>query len=254
MFLLEQAKQGSEMRLASTATPKTARRSGLELVARSLALLPKTVVHPRRTAREFLSERTIYPSLIVVLGFAVLESLLSLISYLAGSYPPPPEVLKIWIEAWGEFAMLPFIRVPAESYRLAMAVFMVPLMLAIWMLMAGSARLLSILFGRVSFDGYLNLLGFSFFAFFIIAVFLDALVNGVFGGFELAALRGEYGPLLRSVFVAFPAVEYTVLFGLGGVYNAIVAREAEGYSIPKTAVVGFVTFLWPMVLVSLLLR
>lgn len=214
------------------------------------------VVHPRRTARELLSERTIYPSLIVVLGFAVLESLLSLISYLAGDYPPSPEVLRIWIETWGEFAMLPFIKVPAESYRLAMAVFMVPLMLAIWMLMAGSGRLLSVLFGRgrVSFDGYLNLFGFSIFAFLIAAVFLDALVNGVFGGFELAALRGEYGSLLRSVFVAFPAVEYTVLFGLGGVYNAIVAREGEGYSIPKSAVVGFVTFLWPMVLVSLLLR
>jgi hypothetical protein len=45
-----------------------------------------------------------------------------------------------------------------------------------------------------------------------------------------------------------------VLYGLGGLYNAIVAREGEGYSIPRTAIVGIVTFSWPMVLISLLLR
>lgn len=88
----------------STGTPK----SGPRLVTRSLAYLPKTVARPRRTAQELLAEETIHPSLIVVLGFALLESLLFLISYLAGDYPPPAGELRTWIEAWGEFAMLPF--------------------------------------------------------------------------------------------------------------------------------------------------
>jgi hypothetical protein len=152
--------------------------------------------------------------------------------------------------------MLPFLKVPAESYRLAMAIFTVPLMLAIWMLMAGSARLLSILSGRgrVSFDQYLNLFGFGFFAFMIVAAALDFLYSGVFGGFVLAALEKEYGPIVKSVVAAFPPVMYTTLYGLGGAYNAIAAREGKGYSIPSTLIVGCVTFSWPTLLVTLLLR
>ena len=241
----------------STAKPKTGRRSGTQLAARSsLALLPKMVAHPRRTARALLSEKSVYPSLVVVLGFATVEALLSLISYLTGGYPPPSAELRIWVQTWGEFAMLPFVKVSLESYRLAMALFTIPLMLAIWMLMAGSARLLSILFGRrrVSFDQYLNLFGFSFFAFMIAAAVFDATYSGVFNNLVLAALTMEYGEPVKAVVAAFPPVMYTVLYGLGGVYNAIVAREGEGYSLPMTVLVGLVTFAWPMVLVSLLLR
>ena len=242
--------------MMDVSTSRTGHRYGRRLVPRALAYLPKMVVRPRRTARELLAEETVRPSLLVVAGFAGLEALLSLRSYLVGEYPPPPGVLSIWVETWGEFAMLPFVDIPAGSYRLAQAVFMVPLMLAIWMLMAGSARLLSVLFGRgrVSFDGYLNLFGISFFAFLIPAVSLDTLVNGVFGSVELAALRMEYGPLVRDLFAYFSPVEYTVLLGLGGVYNAVVAGEGEGYRIPQAIVVGIVTFLWPMVLISTLLR
>lgn len=240
----------------NTTAPDAGHRHLQPLVPRSLAFLPKMVVRPRKTAGELLAEKTVYPSLVVVLGFAALESLLFLISHLAGGYPPPAGELSVWIDTWGEFAMLPFIKVPAESYRLAQAAFMVPLMLAIWMLMAGSGRLLSVLFGRgrVSFDGYLNLFGFSFFVFMILAAAFDALYSGFFGDFVLAALRGEYGQFSRRVVAAFPPMMYTVLYGLGGLYNALVAREGEGYSLPKTVIVGVVTFLWPMVLVSLLLR
>jgi hypothetical protein len=232
----------------NTVTSDTGHRPGRRLAPRSLALLPKMVFRPRKIARELLVEKTIHPSLIVVLGFALSESLLFLISYLAGDYPPPAGELRIWIETWGEFSMLPFIKVPAESYRLTMAIFIVPLMIAIWILMAGSARLLSIIFGggRISFDQYLNLFGFSFFAFMIVAAVLDFTFSSVFGNF-VSALRGEHGTFARSTAAAFPPAMYTVLYGLGGLYNAIVAREGEGYSIPKTAIVGIVTFSWPMV-------
>lgn len=239
----------------NTAAPGPGDRYARRSIPGALVLLPKMVARPRRTARELLAEETIRSSLTVVLGFAVVEALLSLISYLAGDYPPPPEVLRIWIETWGEFAMLPFIDVPAESYRFVQAVFMIPLMLAIWILMAGSARLLSLLFGggRVSFDGYLNLFGFSFFVFMIAAAAFDLTFSSVFRNF-VEALRGDYGMFAGSAVAAFPPAMYTVLYGLGGFYNAIVAHEGEGCSIPKAAIVGIVTFLWPMVLISLLLR
>ena len=110
----------------NTAAPGPGDRYARRSIPGALVQLPKMVARPRRTTRELLAEETIRPSLIVVLGFATAEALLSLISYLAGDYPPPSEELRVWIETWGEFAMLPFIDVPAESYRLVQAVFMTP--------------------------------------------------------------------------------------------------------------------------------
>ena len=50
------------------------------------------------------------------------------------------------------------VKVPTQHYRLAQAIFMTPLVVAIWIWMAGSARLLSIGFGgRVTYRQYLIL-------------------------------------------------------------------------------------------------
>jgi len=178
-----------------------------------------------------------------------------LISHLQGDYPPPPADLKTWIDAWGSFTMLPFINVPAESYRLTQAIFMIPLMFVIWMLMAGSARLLSILFGRkTSFDQYLNLVVFGFFPWMILSSVLDGLMSGVFGGFVLSALRMEHGPLVKNLITNYYPIMYSVLFGVGGVYIALAARRADGIKWWQAVLVGFATFIWPTLLGALLLR
>lgn len=161
----------------------------------------------------------------------------------------------MWIATWGEFAMLPFVKIPAENYRLAQAIFIIPLLLAIWLLMAGSARVLSVLWGgKVSFEQYLNVLGYSFFAFWIVGQVLDMSYSGILGRWMLPALRMEYGAGIQAFFANFPSVMWTVTLSLGGLYNGIVTYELERFSLWKVVVISLVTLAWPIVLISILLR
>ena len=222
---------------------------------KTVSKLWRIILYPRRTSRELLEQKTPTASLVIVLGFALVLALLFLLSHLAQDYPPPPEDLQTWVETWGEFAMLPFLKIPAERYRLAQALFVVPLVLAIWILMAGSARLLSVLFGgKVTFEQYLNLFGHSFFAFWILAQLLDFTYSTLLGNFVLPALRLAYGPVIRGLVAFFPAAMWTLALGCGGLYNGLAAREAEKFPWIKAAPIGLVTFLWPMVLISTLIR
>ena len=221
-------------------------------VIRNLIMI---ILHPRKTSQAIAQEKTIYPSLTVVLGFGLVYSILFLASHLAHDYPPPPDELKTWIDTWGEFAMLPFVNIPAESYRLAQAMFVLPLVLAVWMLMAGSARVLSVLFkGKVSFEQYLNVFGYSFFAFWIMGQLLDMGYSSLLGPWVLPGLRMAYGPGLQAFFANFPPVVWTMMLSFGGIYNGIVTYELERFSLWKVVLVGMVTLAWPIVLISILLR
>lgn len=213
------------------------------------------VLHPRSLSREIMQEKNIYSSLSVVLGFAIILSVLFVISHVKANYPPKQDELDIWIETWGEFAMLPFVKIPADNYRLAQGIFMIPMMIAIWILMAGSARILSILFdGAVSFEQYLNLFGFSFFIFWIIGSILDTIYSGILGDYVLNALKMEYGSIAKTFVTYFPQVMWVGILSLGGIYNAIVVHEAEQFSFIKSALTGMATFLWPIVLISTMIR
>jgi len=213
------------------------------------------VVSPRVAAQEIVEVENIHSSLCLVLGFGIVLSALFLISYLKADYPPAPEDLETWIEAWGEFSMLPFVKVPVEKYRLAQAIFIIPLVMAIWILMAGSARILSTLFrGKVSFEQYLNLYGYSFFVFWIIGSALDTVYSGILGGIVLKALRMEYGILARTIAIYFAPTMWVSVLSLGGIYNAIVTHESERYSLDKSVLVGMVTFAWPIISISYLIR
>lgn len=213
------------------------------------------VIHPRRTSQAIAQDRSIFPSLAVVLVFGLIYALLFLMSHLAHDYPPPAGELKVWIDTWGEFAMLPFVKIPAENYRLAQAIFIIPLVLAIWLLMAGSARVLSVVWGgKVSFEQYLNVLGYSFFAFWIVGQVLDMSYSGILWPWILPALRMEYGPGIQAFCANFPSVMWTVSLSLGGLYNGIVTYELERFSLWKVVVIGLVTLAWPIVLISILLR
>lgn len=227
----------------------------------TLLNLARVFVRPRSTCRAILRDETLRPGLAVVVGFGLVLSALFARSHLVGDYPPPPDELETWIEAWGEFAMLPVVKVPAEQYRLAQALFALPLVLAAWILMAGSARVASDLWGgRVSFVNYANLFGHTFFAFWLLATLLDALYSLALGDHLLRALRGAYGPLARALATYYPSVVWTGLLGLGAIYNGIAAFEAEGAvgrpaaSHLRAALIAVVTGFWPIALISLLVR
>ncbi len=225
-----------------------------------LGYLRGVVTHPRVTFEKLARQPSLRPAAVMVLGYGAYAGLMFSISYQSGDWPPPPAELKVWIEAWGEFSQLPFLKIRAEQYRLFLAIIMLPLVLAVWMLMAGTARLLGVLFGgRASFEQYLNLFAFSFFTFWLLASLLDASYNLVLGSRIVPALQGAYGPLASLLARYFPPMFYLILFGLAGVYNGIATHVAERlagvyYAPWKSALVGIFTFAWPIVLVSVLIR
>jgi hypothetical protein len=189
----------------------------------------------------------------LVLSYGIANSLGFLIS--AHDYPPPADVLAVWIRTWGEFTILPFLKIPPENYRTFLALIMIPLSLTIWMLMAGTAKLLSLLFkGKARYEQYLNLTGFGFFPFLWITAILDTIYSGFLRPSAIPALNLEYGGLVRGFFLWYPPLEYTILYGLGGVYNGIATQCTEHWAVWKSVVVGVLTFIWPMLLISTLLR
>jgi hypothetical protein len=195
------------------------------------------------------------PIAIFVITFGLLQSLMFLVSYLKKDYPPPPEVLAIWVEHWGEGVMLPFFNIPAESYRGFQSAIMLPFCLALWMLMGGTGRLLAKLFGgNQSYETYLRVTGFAFFTIWLIAAFLDFLYSGVFVDFVMNGLRGEYGSLVDGLLQALMPVVYTVLYGLAGINITLATREIEGFPCWKAAIVGVAAFAWPMALVASVVR
>ena len=151
--------------------------------------------------------------------------------------------------------MLPFLKVPPESYRLFLAVIFVPLAFAIWMLMAGTAKLLSLLMGgHASYEQYLVITAFSFFPFFILAAIIDTIFSGVIDGYVLQALTGQLGPFATAFWSSFPQFFYTFLYGLGGVWIGISTAGVESFKGWKVVPITLFTFGWPMLLMSVLAR
>lgn len=222
----------------------------------SVTLSPSRIfLHPYRAAQKLPAAVRVRPAALLVLASGLLMAITMLLSYLDHSYPAPPEVLKVYIDAWGEFPMLPFLKMPAESYRLFLAVIFVPLVFAIWMLMAGTAKLLSLLFGgKASYEQYLVITAFGFFPFWILAGVIDGIFSGVIDGYVLQALTGQLGPFATSFWTEFPKAFYIILYGLGGVWIAISTAGVESFKWWKVMPIALLTFTWPMILMSALVR
>jgi hypothetical protein len=221
----------------------------------TLNYLWKILKGPRQGFSELCTEGKVRYAGVLVLSYGIINSLGFLISALKHDYPPPPETLDVWIKTWGEFTMLPFLKIPPENYRLFQAIILIPLALSIWMLMAGTGKLLSLLFqGKASYENYLNLLGFGTFTFLWIAAILDMIYSGFLEPLVVPALNDEFGSLVKGFFLWYPPLEYMLLYGLAGVYNGIGTQMAERWAIWKSVVVGVLTFAWPTMLIAVLLR
>jgi len=229
---------------------------------KTIKRLWQIIIYPRRTAEELVADPTPRSAFWVVLGLGLLMTFSFGLSAWQHDYPPAPDVLQTWIEAYGEFGILPFLKIPPENYRLVVAVISLPLMLSLWALMAGWARLISILFkGKVSFDQYLNLFGFSFFVFWLLAFLLDTLFEiPPLGNYLLPSLRGAYGPIARGFYTYWFSIEWTLLVALGGVWNGIVCYFSESDAIGRAAsraqaiLTGLVTMAGPILAASFLIR
>lgn len=215
--------------------------------------LLRMLIRPVSTSRKIATRTGITTPALIVIGFAV---------YLAYGfatsqhlYPPPKPELEVWIKAWGEFTMLPVLPIAPEHYRTFLAIIMLPLMLIGWLLMSGSARLLSgLLGGKAPLRVWLNQVVFAFFPFWILAVLLDGVFSGVFGGYLVPALEGQYGQFWHDFVLYFPQFMYTVIYGIGWVYASIAASQTERFAIWKAVIIGWAVFLWPMAISALLFR
>jgi len=87
--------------------------------------------HPKQTGKELAADTRLKPVTTFEISFGLLQSLMFLISYLKQDYLPPPKVLDVWVEHWGEGVMLPFFNIPAESYRGFQAAILLPFCFAI---------------------------------------------------------------------------------------------------------------------------
>jgi hypothetical protein len=210
---------------------------------------------PWRSAHALPASVRVRPAALLVLGASLFLATGMFVSYLNRDYPPAPDVLKIWLDTWGEYLMLPFLKIPPESYRLFLAAIMVPLGFALWMLMAGTAKLLSLLLGgRASYEQYLVITAFSFFPFWILAGIMDSIFSGAIDGYVLQALTGQLGPFATVFWKNVPAFFYTFLYGLGGVWIGIGTAGVERFKWWKAVLIAAFSFGWPMLLMSVLIR
>ena len=209
---------------------------------KTLAYLSGTLLHPRRTARLVLAEESIRLALGVVMWFGILFGLALLWTQLTRTYPFPAEQVRVWNDAWNDFAIQPFIKVDPAAYRLAQAIFILPLVLAIWVLMAGTARLMAILFhGKRTFDEYLKSVWIQLFAVWAATLIVDNLYNSILQFVIVPHLPVQPPSLERALVVYLPSMVGILGILLAGVYNALVTREAEQFSWPKAAAVGLAT-------------
>lgn len=215
----------------------------------------RIMISPFRSARALPALVRVRQAALLVLGAGLFMAVGNFVSYLNHAYPPAPDVLKIYVDTWGEYLMLPFLKIPPESYRLFMAVISIPLVYAMWMLMAGTAKLLSLLLGgRASYEQYLVITAFSFFPFWILAGILDMIYSGVIDGYVLQALTGQLSPFAAAFWSNFPNFFYTILYGLGGVWIGISTAGVESFKWWKAFPIALFSFGWPMLLMSVLAR
>ncbi len=215
----------------------------------------KILISPFRSAQALPPSVRVRPAAWLVLAAGLFMAVGMFVSHLSRAYPPPSDVLKIYVDTWGEYFMLPFLKIPPESYRLFLAVIFVPLAFAFWMLMAGTGKLLSLLMGgRASFEQYLVITAFSFFPFWILAGIIDTIFSGVIDAYVLQALTGQLGPFATAFWSSFPQFFYTFLYGLGGVWIGISTAGVESFTWWKALPVALLTFGWPMLLMSVLVR
>ncbi len=210
---------------------------------------------PRRTGQEISLDTDIWPAVQLVVGFALLLGLAYLVTYFTRAFPPPPGDWQVWKDTWGEGIMQPFIPIALESYRLFMAIAIIPGLIGLWLAMAVIGKLFSRLFrGNASFQQYLSLFAFSYFPFWIIAALIDFLYMGLAAPYIVPALNMEYGPLVRTVVYLMPLGLYPLLLSLGGVYTAMATYTLEHFSTWKCALVGLLNTILAIGVLSLLVR
>ena len=208
-----------------------------------------TIANPRKTFQQILSEESILVGLKPVVIFGLLAAVTYLVSYLYGASVTMEEISA------GMFGAEPLIPIPKETYRLWESLFILPMYLTAWILLAGFARLACRAFGgnRSSREN-LNVLGFAYFVPLYFFVVFDFFLIGPAYSWNLAAARGIYGTEIQRFASVFGFLYIGIPFIWAPILTAIAVRSIEKFSLWKTLVVTLIAIIPPNALFTMLIR
>jgi len=182
--------------------------------------------------------------------FSFLAAITYFVSYLYGASTTLEEVFA------GSFFAEPFIPIPKEVYRLWQALFIVPMYLSAWILLAGCAHVAAKAFGgKGSFRENLNVLGFAYFVPLYFFVVIDFFLIGPAYSWNLAAARGLYGSGIQSLATAIGFLYVAIPFGVWApILSVIAIKTAQRISIWKAVAVTLIAMIPVIALFGLLIR
>ncbi len=209
-----------------------------------------TIVCPGKTFQRIHKEESISIGLTLVIVFGFLAGITYFVSYLYGASTTLEEVYA------GNFIAEPFIPISKETYRLWESLFILPMYLTAWVLLAGSARFVAkTLGGKGSFKKILNVLGFAFFVHLYFFVVFDLFLIGPAYSWNLAAARGLYGPGIQSFASALAFFYIGFPFGIWAPLLTLIAiKAAERISLWKAVVVTLIAMIPSYALFTILIR
>lgn len=185
-----------------------------------------------------------------VIVFGSLAAITYFVSYLYGASTTLEEVYAGW------FFTEPFIPIPKDTYRLWEALFILPMYLTCWILLAGFARLVAKPFGgKGSFKENLNVLGFAYFVPLYFFVIFDFFLIGPAYSWNLAAARGLYGIEIQRFATAIGFLYIGLPFGVWAPILAVMGiKSAERISLWRAVPVTLIAMIPAMALFSILIR
>jgi hypothetical protein len=208
-----------------------------------------TVVTPRKTFQQIASEKSILVGLTPVITFGFLAAITYFVSYLYGASVTMEEV------AAGMFGAEPLIPIPKETYRLWESIFILPMYLTAWILLALFARLASKEFGgNRSFRENLNVLGFAYFVPLYFFVVFDFFLIGPAYSWNLAAARGMYGTEVQRFASVLGFLYIGIPFTWSPILTGIAIRSIEKFPLWKTLVVTLLAIIPPNALFTVFIR
>jgi len=150
----------------------------------------------------------------------------------------------------------PFIPIPKETYRLWEALFILPMYLTAWILLAGFASLVGKAFGgKGSFRENLNVLGFAHFVPLYFFVVFDFFLVGSAYSWNLAASRGLYGVELQSFARTQGFLYVGIPFGVWApILTVIAIKTTQKISLWKAMAVTLIAMIPANALFTILIR
>lgn len=209
----------------------------------------RTIAYPRSTFQRLVNEKSLLVGLIPVIIFGFLAAITYFVSYIYGASVTMEEIYT------GRFGVEPLIPIPKETYRLWESLFILPMYLTAWILLALFARLVSKAFGgKRCFKEFLNVFGFAYFVPLYFFVVFDFFLIGPAYSWNLAAARGIYGAEVRSFASVLGFLYIGIPFTWAPILAFVAIRSVEKMPWLKAVAVTLIAIIPPNALFTVFIR